>query len=67
MRPLAILFAIDGTPISTGGAGAAAWRRAFEELDDIPADTVSESELPGARRRPGAAPPLADASVQLDL
>jgi phosphoglycolate phosphatase len=35
---LAILFDIDGTLITTGGAGAASWRRAFEELYDIPAD-----------------------------
>src|SRR5262249_9895154 len=28
----------DGTLITTGGAGAVAWRRAFEELHDIPAD-----------------------------
>jgi phosphoglycolate phosphatase-like HAD superfamily hydrolase len=35
---LAILFDIDGTLITTGGAGAAAWRMAFEELYGIPAD-----------------------------
>jgi phosphoglycolate phosphatase len=34
----AVLFDIDGTLISTGGAGAVAWRRAFEELYGIPAD-----------------------------
>jgi phosphoglycolate phosphatase len=34
----AILFDIDGTLIDSGGAGAASWRRAFEELYDIPAD-----------------------------
>jgi phosphoglycolate phosphatase-like HAD superfamily hydrolase len=28
----AVLFDVDGTLISTGGAGAVAWRRAFEEL-----------------------------------
>jgi phosphoglycolate phosphatase len=33
-----ILFDIDGTLVSTGGAGAVAWRRAFEELHGIPAD-----------------------------
>ncbi|MGH2945281.1 MAG: HAD family hydrolase [Solirubrobacteraceae bacterium] len=38
MKPLAILFDIDGTLITTGGAGAVAWRRAFEELYGIPAD-----------------------------
>jgi phosphoglycolate phosphatase-like HAD superfamily hydrolase len=33
-----LLFDIDGTLVSTGGAGAVAWRRAFEELYGIPAD-----------------------------
>jgi phosphoglycolate phosphatase len=33
-----LLFDIDGTLISSGGAGAVAWRRAFEELHGIPAD-----------------------------
>jgi len=37
-RPLAVLFDIDGTLITTGGAGAVAWRLAFEELYGIPAD-----------------------------
>jgi phosphoglycolate phosphatase len=37
-RPHAILFDIDGTLITTGGAGAVAWRMAFEELYNIPAD-----------------------------
>jgi phosphoglycolate phosphatase-like HAD superfamily hydrolase len=37
-RPSAILFDIDGTLITTGGAGAVAWRRAFDELYGIPAD-----------------------------
>jgi phosphoglycolate phosphatase len=37
VKPLAILFDIDGTLITTGGAGAAAWRRAFDELYGIPA------------------------------
>jgi phosphoglycolate phosphatase-like HAD superfamily hydrolase len=36
--PHILLFDIDGTLVSTGGAGAVAWRRAFEELHDIPAD-----------------------------
>jgi phosphoglycolate phosphatase len=35
---IAILFDIDGTLLVTGGAGAASWRLAFEELYDIPAD-----------------------------
>jgi phosphoglycolate phosphatase len=38
MEPIAILFDIDGTLITTGGAGAVAWRRAFDELYGIPAD-----------------------------
>jgi len=37
-RPIAILLDIDGTLITTGGAGAVAWRLAFEELYGIPAD-----------------------------
>ena len=37
-RPLAALFDIDGTLISTGGAGARSWRWAFDELHGIPAD-----------------------------
>ena len=36
--PRIILFDIDGTLVSTGGAGAVAWRQAFEELHGIPAD-----------------------------
>jgi phosphoglycolate phosphatase len=35
---VALLFDIDGTLISTGGAGAASWRLAFDELYGIPAD-----------------------------
>jgi phosphoglycolate phosphatase len=34
----AILFDIDGTLMITGGAGAASWRLAFDELYGIPAD-----------------------------
>lgn len=37
-RPLAILFDIDGTLITTGGAGARSWREAFHDLYGIPAD-----------------------------
>lgn len=33
-----VLFDIDGTLIITGGAGAASWRLAFDELYGIPAD-----------------------------
>lgn len=36
--PIAVLFDIDGTLIITGGAGAASWRLAFDELYGIPAD-----------------------------
>src|SRR5919204_619203 len=36
--PRIVLFDIDGTLVSTGGAGAVAWRRAFQELYGIPAD-----------------------------
>jgi phosphoglycolate phosphatase-like HAD superfamily hydrolase len=35
---IAVLFDIDGTLLITGGAGAASWRLAFEELYGIPAD-----------------------------
>ncbi len=35
---VAILFDIDGTLITTGGAGATSWRLAFDELYGIPAD-----------------------------
>src|SRR3954454_12827548 len=37
-NPRILLFDIDGTLVATGGAGAAAWRQAFEELHGIPAD-----------------------------
>jgi phosphoglycolate phosphatase len=37
-EPQAVLFDIDGTLISTGGAGARSWRHAFEVLHGIPAD-----------------------------
>ena len=37
-EPQAVLFDIDGTLISTGGAGARSWRYAFEVLHGIPAD-----------------------------
>jgi phosphoglycolate phosphatase len=35
---LAILFDIDGTLISSGGAGAESWRLAFQELYGVPVD-----------------------------
>jgi phosphoglycolate phosphatase-like HAD superfamily hydrolase len=34
----AVLFDIDGTLISSGGAGAVSWREAFQELYGVPAD-----------------------------
>lgn len=37
-RHLAIFFDVDGTLIISGGAGAASWRMAFDELYGIPAD-----------------------------
>ncbi len=39
----AVLFDIDGTLITTGGASAVAWRRAFEELYGIEADINAHS------------------------
>jgi phosphoglycolate phosphatase-like HAD superfamily hydrolase len=36
--PRIVLFDIDGTLVSTGGAGAVAWKQAFDELYGIPAD-----------------------------
>jgi phosphoglycolate phosphatase-like HAD superfamily hydrolase len=43
----AVLFDIDGTLVTTGGAGAVAWRRAFEELHGTPLDIreVTESGM----------------------
>jgi phosphoglycolate phosphatase len=37
-HPRILLFDIDGTLVSTGGAGAVAWKQAFQELHGIPAD-----------------------------
>jgi hypothetical protein len=42
--PLAILFGVDGTLISTGGAGTRNWRWALENLHGIPADSGELSE-----------------------
>ena len=36
--PVAVLFDIDGTLVSTGGAGARSWKWAFEKVVGIPAD-----------------------------
>jgi phosphoglycolate phosphatase-like HAD superfamily hydrolase len=38
-KPVAVLFDIDGTLITTGGAGARRWRDAFQDLYRIPADS----------------------------
>ena len=40
----AVLFDIDGTLITTGGAGAVAWRRAIEELHGRPVDIREVTE-----------------------
>jgi phosphoglycolate phosphatase len=42
--PMAILFDVDGTLISTGGAGTRSWRWAFGKLHGIPADIGEFSE-----------------------
>jgi phosphoglycolate phosphatase len=38
MNTQAVLFDIDGTLISTGGASDRAWKRAFKELQDVEVD-----------------------------
>jgi phosphoglycolate phosphatase len=43
-HPILILFDVDGCLISTGGAGARAWHRAFETLYGVPADIGASSE-----------------------
>jgi phosphoglycolate phosphatase len=42
--PVVVLFDVDGTLISTGGAGTRSWRWAFEQLHGIPADIGEHSE-----------------------
>lgn len=44
LDPIVVLFDVDGTLISTGGAGTRSWRWAFEELHGIPADIGEHSE-----------------------
>jgi phosphoglycolate phosphatase len=44
VRPALVLFDIDGTLITSGGAGARSWRFAFEQLHGIPADIGSHTE-----------------------
>ena len=45
---IAVLFDIDGTLITTGGAGAVAWDRAFVDLYGVPAniEDVTEAGMP---------------------
>jgi phosphoglycolate phosphatase len=43
-NPIVVLFDVDGTLISTGGAGTRSWRWAFEALHGIPADIGEHSE-----------------------
>ncbi len=43
-KPQAVLFDIDGTLLATGGAGAAAWRRAFAGLFGVDVDITKFSE-----------------------
>lgn len=40
----AVLFDIDGTLLVTGGAGAVAWQRAFEELHRVEADIAEHTD-----------------------
>lgn len=37
-KPVAVLFDVDETLVHTGGAGAASWKAAFDQLHGIPAD-----------------------------
>jgi phosphoglycolate phosphatase len=40
----AVLFDIDGTLLVTGGAGGAAWQRAFEELHRVEANVAEHTD-----------------------
>jgi phosphoglycolate phosphatase len=40
----AVLFDIDGTILVTGGAGGAAWQRAFEELHGVEANVADHTD-----------------------
>jgi phosphoglycolate phosphatase len=42
---LAVLFDLDGTLISSGGAGAASWRLAFDDLYGVPADIAEFTDV----------------------
>lgn len=57
--PRILLFDIDGTPVSTGGAGAVAWKRAFDELYGIPADIGEFTDAGMTDRLPDAVHPHA--------
>jgi phosphoglycolate phosphatase len=43
-HPTVALFDVDGTLITSGGAGARAWAHAFDQLYGVPADIDSHSE-----------------------
>ena len=43
-RYRAVLFDIDGTILVTGGAGGAAWKRAFEEQCGVEADVAEHTD-----------------------
>ncbi len=57
-RPQTILFDVDGTLITSGGAGGKSWRRAFNELYGIPADIGQFSDA-------GMTDPVVDDSMRL--
>ncbi len=42
---LIALFDIDGTLVSTGGAGAVAWKQAFQELHGVPVDILEYTDI----------------------
>jgi phosphoglycolate phosphatase-like HAD superfamily hydrolase len=42
--PRAVLFDIDGTILVTGGAGGAAWQRAFAELHSVEANVAEHTD-----------------------
>jgi len=42
--PIAVLFDIDGTLLTTGGAGTRSWRAAFDALFGVPADIGSYTD-----------------------
>lgn len=42
--PSLVLFDVDGTLITSGGAGARSWRYAFDRLHGVPADIDSHSQ-----------------------